>query len=763
VPSIKDVAHYSGVSYATVSNVINNKGNVGEETRRRVLEAIKVLRYIPHAGARTLKGSAQRIVGIILPAIHDPFLARFYMGVQDTLLINNDFMLNLIISDNIASVENNALSALLQQRIAGLVLMSCQPENRRAFHLLEEKKIPLVLVERDIELENANFVSFNYENIGTDLCTHLFDKGITRVALLTGPEEYTSNKMLIEGFSKTFRDRGFSTDDLTVVTSVYNRFGAFKSMFRLLNLEYSEKLPEIVVTSSMIIHEGAREAVQIQRDLETKRLEVINLDDENWFNTSDRRSAGPVYRPAKILGKTASELLLENIRTRMIHTPKTKMLEHIRLSTMEKEPLDTRNDSRVFQGKATTLNMYMLEDNSTQAISALIPDFRKKYSHNIHVDIEQYHYDDLHGKIMDTIAADGDTAPDILMFDNPWLPQLVKNGVLIELSSFLDDDPEAKVGFIPGVFESYSTYRGGSYALPFHFEAQLLFYRKDLFNNESIKRSFSQKYGLELKVPLTWDEYNAIAEFFTREYNDESPIVYGNTATAATTTLCDFLPRLWSYGGSVLDRSGNLALGSHEAIEALESYIRSFRFAPKDAVDHWYWDEVREFARGSAAMMIMFIAHTSQLIDFEYSNITGKFDVSGLPGGFPVLGGWSLGIHSRSRNKEAAYHFISWACSTHIAIPYTILGGCTPRSSLHQTEELLNLYPYFIFAEEQFKKSRKRTFPHEELPGFEISEREFEIIVHRHLRDAIKGSCSPKDALVGAENEINEFKLVQLS
>lgn len=761
MPSIKDVANYCGVSYATVSNVINNKGSVSEETRRRVLEAIRILRYIPHAGARTLKGGAQKVIGIILPTIHDPFLSRFYMGVQDTLLINNNFMLNLIISDDISSVESNALSALLQQRIAGLILMSCQPENRKAFHLLEEKNIPIVLVERNIELKNANFVSFNYVNIGTDLCSYLFDKGFTRVALLTGPEEYTSNKALIEGFRAIYREKDMNPDYLTVVTSVYNRFGAFKSMIRLLNYEYSKHLPEIAVTSSMIIYEGAREAVQIRTEEEARKVEIINLDDENWLNTSTRRSAGPVYRPAKILGKMASELLMENIRARMIHTPKTKILDHIRLSTEEFETLEIKAVPNIIPRKAVTLNLYMLQDNSTQAITALIPDFQKKYGRNISVHIEQYHYDDLYRKILNTVVAHEGAVPDIIMLDNPWLPHMVKNEVLIELSSFLDPDTGTKEGFIPGVFESYSMYRGVSYAVPFHFEAQLLFYRKDLFNDENIKRSFMQKYGVALKVPTTWDEYNAIAEFFTKEYNEESSILFGNTATGATTTICDFLPRLWSFGGSVFGRSGDLALGSHEAIEALNSYIRSFQFAPKDAVDHWYWDEVREFARGNAAMMIMFIAHTSQLIDVEYSAIAGKFDVSELPGGFPVLGGWSLGIHRKSTQKEAAYQFISWACSKHIAIPYTILGGCTPRSSLHQTEELLNLYPYFIFAEEQFQKSRKRTHPHDELIGYGISDREFELIVHRHIRQAVRGEISPQIALEGAVKEINEFKLVQ--
>lgn len=163
MPSIKDVANYCGVSYATVSNVINNKGNVREKTRKIVEDAIKTLHYIPHAGARTLKGNITNVVGVVIPSIDDPYLARFYMGLQESLLIRNKYMINLIITDHIASVENQALDELLQQRIAGLILMSCQPGNREAFNLMEEKQIPLVLVDRYIDIKNANYVSFDYQ------------------------------------------------------------------------------------------------------------------------------------------------------------------------------------------------------------------------------------------------------------------------------------------------------------------------------------------------------------------------------------------------------------------------------------------------------------------------------------------------------------------------------------------------------------------------------------------------------------------------
>jgi multiple sugar transport system substrate-binding protein len=759
VPSIKDVAYHCGVSYATVSNVINNKGNVSEETCRKVEEAIKALNYIPHAGARTLKGQLQNVIGVIFPSINDPYLARLYMGIQESLSINNNYMINLIITDDVSSIENKGLNDLLQQSIAGIILMTCQPDNSEAFRLLEQKHIPVVLVDRYVPIKIANFVSFDYKSIGKYLCDLLLNR-YERLGLITGPSSYSSEKDLIEGFYSGYRERGKNIDELIIVKSVYNRFGAFRAMIELLNYEYGQQLPEVIVTSNKILYDGVREALIMQGANGKKNIGILTLEEENWLEAVNTEKITTVYRPAKRLGTLASELLLENINAQKIHTPKTKILHFYELAPEpNKQPGVKIESSSVVVKKKLGLTLLMLRDNSTWAIKSLIPNFKNGFGKDINVEIREYEYEELYNRIIESKRKTSKEVPDILMLDNFWFPYLAKNGYLVELSTLFDDEEDIRRGFIPEVFETYSMYKGKYFALPFNFIVQLLFYRKDLFLDDRLKRQFLKMYGVELSVPKTWDEYNAIAEFFTKRYNSSSPIEYGNTATAATSTICDYLPRMWAYGGSIFDRNGNITIDTNEALQALKSYIRCFDYAPPEAIDQWYWPEVDMFAKGNAAMMIIFIAHTARLIDLEYSAVAGKFGVSELPGGYPVRSGWALGISTGSEVKEIAFEFIRWASSSRISIPYSILGGCTPRSSLNQTEELLNLYPYFSFAEEQFLKSRKRTYPFEELIGLGLSERDFEVIMHRYITKAIKEEQTPEEALFEAQMEIEKHRV----
>ena len=63
-------------------------------------------------------------------------------------------------------------------------------------------------------------------------------------------------------------------------------------------------------------------------------------------------------------------------------------------------------------------------------------------------------------------------------------------------------------------------------AIPYKPDVELLFYRKDLFEDESLKTAYQEKYQTELKVPETNEEMMQVAEFFTKSINPESPVEF---------------------------------------------------------------------------------------------------------------------------------------------------------------------------------------------------------------------------------------------
>jgi LacI family transcriptional regulator len=69
--TIKEVAEKSGVSTMTVSRVIRNQGHIAEETKKRILQVIEELGYIPLQSARNLSGSFPRVIGIVIPSYEE--------------------------------------------------------------------------------------------------------------------------------------------------------------------------------------------------------------------------------------------------------------------------------------------------------------------------------------------------------------------------------------------------------------------------------------------------------------------------------------------------------------------------------------------------------------------------------------------------------------------------------------------------------------------------------------------------------------------
>jgi LacI family transcriptional regulator len=81
--TIREVAESAGVSYATVSHVINNTRLVSQETRERVLAAMDALNYHPNALARSLRQGKTNTIGLVLPDIANPFFAEISRGIED--------------------------------------------------------------------------------------------------------------------------------------------------------------------------------------------------------------------------------------------------------------------------------------------------------------------------------------------------------------------------------------------------------------------------------------------------------------------------------------------------------------------------------------------------------------------------------------------------------------------------------------------------------------------------------------------------------
>ena len=117
--------------------------------------------------------------------------------------------------------------------------------------------------------------------------------------------------------------------------------------------------------------------------------------------------------------------------------------------------------------------------------------------------------------------------------DMAWLPWFSER-ILLPLPDMAGMQNQIYQNILPELYDDYCYMKGTAYGVPLDPSVQLLFYRKDLFEDVRIKRGYYEKYRRELKVPENFRELNQIAEYFTAKYNTESQTEYGMTCLLYT-------------------------------------------------------------------------------------------------------------------------------------------------------------------------------------------------------------------------------------
>ena len=187
---MKDIARDLGVSVVTVSKVLRNHSDIGEETRQRVLKRVRDLNYQPNFTARALVTGRTYIVGLVVPDLVHPFFAEVAKGLS-SVLRKSGYSLIIASSEEDPDLEAQEISRLLARRLDAMIVASAQ-WTVASFRLIEEQKTPYILVDRQFAGLPANFVGVDDELVGELATDHLIAAGCRRIAHIRGPEVSTA-------------------------------------------------------------------------------------------------------------------------------------------------------------------------------------------------------------------------------------------------------------------------------------------------------------------------------------------------------------------------------------------------------------------------------------------------------------------------------------------------------------------------------------------------------------------------------------------
>ncbi|HQU94341.1 MAG TPA: LacI family DNA-binding transcriptional regulator, partial [Pyrinomonadaceae bacterium] len=182
--TLSDVAATVGVAPMTVSRVINGNGYVSEETREKVLEAVKKMNYRRNGLARNLKRQRTDTVGLVIGDISNPFSTELANAVRETLSFKG-YNLFICISEHSAKEDIAAFESLVDHNIDGIIVATrSNEEGDERLNEIADSGVPIVVVGRDFRHESVDSISADNFNGGFEATQHLIDLGHKRVGFI---------------------------------------------------------------------------------------------------------------------------------------------------------------------------------------------------------------------------------------------------------------------------------------------------------------------------------------------------------------------------------------------------------------------------------------------------------------------------------------------------------------------------------------------------------------------------------------------------
>lgn len=210
--SIKDVAREAGVSIATVSRVLNDIDVVNEDTKKKVLDAIKKLGYRPNIVARSLKTQRTKTIGILVPDISSGFYPEIVRGAEDVANIY-DYNVILCNSDFDYDKEKDYLRVLKEKMVDGVIYMSSSLQEE-SLDIINDLDLKTVLVETKDREERLPSVTIDNIEATYEATKHLLDKGIKNIAFV-GVEKDAANAWGYRflGYEKALKEAGIEVNE----------------------------------------------------------------------------------------------------------------------------------------------------------------------------------------------------------------------------------------------------------------------------------------------------------------------------------------------------------------------------------------------------------------------------------------------------------------------------------------------------------------------------------------------------------------------
>ena len=307
--SLNKVAEEAGVSIATVSRVINDSPGVNPETRMKVQQVIKELKYIPNRVAKRLRNrnASGNLLGALIPDIQNPFYMEVLRGIEDVAYENKYALIMCNFSQD-EKKEKLYLDILQSESIDGLIAAPTNEHDQEVISLVKTG-LPIVCVDRGLSGVDVDVVLVENKKGAFTAVDHLAKAGYKRIAYISGLPQIPSSQQREQGYLDALSANGLAIDRNLIKYGDSRHESGVKLCEELLN--YSDP-PDAIFTGNNLITLGALETIHKKGLKVPGQIAIIGFDDMYWA-ISLNPPLTAVRQPAYEIGRRAAEQLILRI------------------------------------------------------------------------------------------------------------------------------------------------------------------------------------------------------------------------------------------------------------------------------------------------------------------------------------------------------------------------------------------------------------------------------------------------------------------
>ncbi len=237
--TIVDIAKESGYSVSTVSRVLNNKKDVSETTKRKIMEVVEAYNFVPNNNAKHLKQGATKSIIMIVKGTSNMLFASILEEIQ-TLIADTEYALRVYYIDEDENEVEEAVRLCRERKPLGVLFLGGNPQFFEAD--FEQVTVPSVLVTNRGDMlgfENLSSIATDDAAAAKEAVDYLIRQGHRNIAIIGGDRHVSrTSKQRFSGCVASFQAQGLEFDAENYFEKGRFSFeSAYKAMMRLLEKE----------------------------------------------------------------------------------------------------------------------------------------------------------------------------------------------------------------------------------------------------------------------------------------------------------------------------------------------------------------------------------------------------------------------------------------------------------------------------------------------------------------------------------------------